>query len=237
MNRLDKNWLTDGLIDFEYKKYVLLAYLKYIRQNFSVNRLYPFLSDLIDHYNNLKNLQKDKMDLSIQFPKQLNLEELWESKLTYERIVKDDNISKELEEIMIYALDKIQDTMDIGKEIYEAVEENMKVIPIGLRSLYQNEGFMLIDTNDNADVKIYKYQISVFEGPSDKYRAIHTTYLGEVKKSISTTYEQVRLNLIRTNKNLVNPATYLINSRNTYPLEETMLPVAKRLLVRHVNVA
>ena len=237
MNRLDKNWLTDGLIDFEYKKYVLLAYLKYIRQNFSVNRLYPFLSDLIDHYNNLKNLQKDKMDLSIQFPKQLNLEELWESKLTYEKIVKDDNISKELEEIMIYALDKIQDTMDIGKEIYETVEENMKVIPIGLRSLYQNEGFMLIDTNDNADVKIYKYQITVFEGPSDKYRAIHTTYLGDVKKSISTTYEQVRLNLIRTNKNLINPATYLINSRNTYPLEETMLPVAKRLLVRHVNVA
>jgi hypothetical protein len=58
-----------------------------------------------------------------------------------------------------------------------------------------------------------------------------------VKKSISTTYEQVRLMLVHKNKDLVNPATYLINSRHTFPLEETMLPIAKRLLVRHVNVA
>jgi len=237
MEKLDKNWLTEGLIDFEYKKYVLLAYLKYIRQNFSLNRLYPFLSDLIDHYGNLKSLQKEKTELSSQFPKQLNLDELWDHKLTFERIVKDDNISQELEDIMLYAISKIQDTMKIGKEIYEIVEGNMEIIPIGLRSIYQNEGFMLIDYAKNTEVKIYRYQITVFEGPSDKYRAIHTTYLGQMKKSITTTYEQVRLMLVHKNKDLVNPATYLINSKHTFPLEETMLPIAKRLLVRHVNVA
>jgi hypothetical protein len=237
MDRLDRNWLTEGLIDFEYKKYVLLAYLKHIRQNFSANRLYPFLSDLIDHYGNLKNLQKEKTDLSNQFPKQLNLKELWTNKLTYERIIKDDNISKELEDIIIYALGEIQDTMKIGKEIYEIVEGDIKVVPIGLRSLYQNEGFMLIDYSQNKDIKIYRYQITVFEGPSDKYRAIHTTYLGQVRKSISATYEQIRLMLVHKSKDLINPATYLIDSGHTYPLEETLLPVAKRLLVRYVNVA
>ena len=28
MEKLSKDWLTQGLIDFEYKKYVLMAYLQ-----------------------------------------------------------------------------------------------------------------------------------------------------------------------------------------------------------------
>jgi len=47
----------------------------------------------------------------------------------------------------------------------------------------------------------------------------------------------MRLKLVQKNRDLPNPATYLINSKYTYPLEETVLPVAKRLLVRYVNVA
>lgn len=31
MDNLQKDWLTQGLIDFEYKKYVLLAYLNKAR--------------------------------------------------------------------------------------------------------------------------------------------------------------------------------------------------------------
>lgn len=31
MERLDNNWLTQELIDFEYKKYVLLAYFKTVK--------------------------------------------------------------------------------------------------------------------------------------------------------------------------------------------------------------
>ena len=237
MNRLDPHWLTEGLIDFEYKKYVLLAYLKEVRNNFSVNRLYPFLSDLIKHYGNLKKLRQEKTELSEKFPKKLDREDFLTQKMTYRPLIKDDRISQELEEIMIYAMGQMQGTMKIGKEIYQIVEGNIEITPIGIRSLYQNEGFMLIDYDKNTDLKIYRYQITVFEGPNDTYRAIHTSYLQEVKKTLSTTYEKVRLMLVHKNKDLVNPATYLINSKFTFPLEETMLPVAKRMLVRYVNVA
>lgn len=237
MDKLDPHWLTEGLIDFEYKKYVLLAYLKKVRQNFSVNKLYPFLSDLIDHYSNIKKLKQEKADLSGKFPKQLDLEDFLAQRLSYKPLIEDDHISQELEDIMIYAIGKMQDTMKMGKEIFEIVEDNIQIIPIGIRSLYQNEGFMLIDYDKNTDLKIYRYHITVFEGPTDTYRAIHVSYLEEVKKSLSTTYEQVRLRLVHRNKDLVNPATYLIHSKFTFPLEETMLPVAKRMLVRYVNIA
>jgi hypothetical protein len=42
MEKLKENWLTEGLIDFEYKKYVLLAYLKSVKESFSRVELYPF---------------------------------------------------------------------------------------------------------------------------------------------------------------------------------------------------
>ena len=237
MDKLENNWLTEGLIDFEYKKYVLLAYLKNIRQNFRVNRLYPFLSDLISHHQHLKRLQKNKVDLSNQFPVSLNLKELMAQKLKFDRLINDDEVSQELEDIIVFSIDQMQDTMKTGKEVYEIVEGHMEIIPIGLTSLYQNEGYMFIDHASNKSYYIYRYKITVFESSTDKYRAIHTTFIDRVKKSIAETYEQMRLKLVQKNRDLPNPATYLINSKYTYPLEETVLPVAKRLLVRHVNVA
>ena len=60
MKELKFDWLTEGLIDFEYKKYILLAYLKEVRHNFSMNRLYPYLSDLVFHYRNLQQIQNNK---------------------------------------------------------------------------------------------------------------------------------------------------------------------------------
>ncbi len=237
MDKLENNWLTEGLIDFEYKKYLLLAYLKNIRQNFRVNKLYPFLSDLINHYQHLKRLQKDKLDLSNLFPVAINIEEFMAQKLRFERLIKDDGISQELEDIMVFSIDKMLDTMKAGKEIYEIVEGSLEITPIGLTSIYQNEGYMFIDRNDKRPIHIYSYRISVFESPEDKYRAIHTTLIDRMSKSITTTYDQMRLKLVERNEDLSNPVTLLINSKFTYPLKETVLPVAKRLLVRYVNVA
>ena len=49
MEKLSQDWLTQGLIDFEYKKYVLLAYLKTAKESFGRVELYPFLTDLVFH--------------------------------------------------------------------------------------------------------------------------------------------------------------------------------------------
>ena len=53
MKSLDKNWFADGIIDFEYKKYILLDYIQSVRKCFLQNKLYPAFSDLISNYRNL----------------------------------------------------------------------------------------------------------------------------------------------------------------------------------------
>ena len=60
MDQLKENWLTEGLVDFEYKKYLLLAYLKKVKESFTRMELYPFLSDLVFHHRNLMAIKENK---------------------------------------------------------------------------------------------------------------------------------------------------------------------------------
>jgi hypothetical protein len=47
MASLSNQWLTEGWIDFEYKKYQLQAFLQEASNNFDAKKLYPKLSELI----------------------------------------------------------------------------------------------------------------------------------------------------------------------------------------------
>jgi hypothetical protein len=65
MKTLSQTWFADGYIDFELKKYTLLAYLQEINRYFCQNKLYPQLADIIFHYNNLVE-RKNRKDIQIR---------------------------------------------------------------------------------------------------------------------------------------------------------------------------
>ena len=69
MKKLSETWFAEGYIDFELKKYTLLSYLQEINHYFDANKLYPQLSDLIFHYNNLVAFRENKKYLQEHFPK------------------------------------------------------------------------------------------------------------------------------------------------------------------------
>jgi hypothetical protein len=71
MKTLSETWFAEGFIDFELKKYTLLAYLQQVNKYFNETKLYPQLSDVIFHYNNLQALKENKKYLQEQFPKKL----------------------------------------------------------------------------------------------------------------------------------------------------------------------
>ena len=103
MFSLSNNWITEGAIDFEYKKYLLLAYLKDIDTNFKDEKLYPQFADLINHHRNLVNLkfQIEKMDSS--FHKEVKEIDLQNMQLVFEQL-KADNVVDEIQSIIDYSL-------------------------------------------------------------------------------------------------------------------------------------
>jgi len=127
MKTLSETWFADGYIDFELKKYTLLAYLQEIHKCFSENKLYPQLADIIFHYNNLAAFRENKKYLQEQFPKKLNGLQLEKLQILFEQMIEDDELMHELEEIINYATGEIQRTITNGTEIYEFVEEKLVI--------------------------------------------------------------------------------------------------------------
>src|ERR671921_1872547 len=110
MKSLSETWFADGYIDFELKKYTLLAYLQEVNKYFNQNKLYPQLADVIFHYNNIIAFRENKKFLQEHFPKQLTDINIQKLQLAYERMIEDDELMKELEDIIQYSAFKIKST-------------------------------------------------------------------------------------------------------------------------------
>jgi hypothetical protein len=235
MERLKLSWLTEGLMDFEYKRYILLAYLKGVRNRFDRNELYPFLSELITHYQNLVKIKENKEILIEKFPKTLTKADFKKLKLSYELVVKDDEMMQLLEEMIEYSMPLIDGAIKDGKELFDFVRDNIELGRVGLTPLYKNEGYLFINQEASKDVTIYRYGMNYFSNFGENYQGISTTFITEDVKGISRTYEAIKLDLVRHFKDLPNPNTFIVESRIRFPLPQTLLPVVKRLLILELN--
>jgi len=236
MKTLSETWFADGYIDFELKKYTLLAYLQEIHRYFNENKLYPQLADIIFHYNNLAAFRENKKYLQEQFPKKLTGIQIEKLQVLYEQMIQDDELMQELEEIINYATQEIKQTISNGTEIYEFVEDKLLIFPVGLVPLDNQEGYFFLSTGTHStSTRIYQYRLSFFEKHDEKYRSIRTEYIDTWARSIANTYENIKAELIRIKTDLPNPAVYSIETELKFPVDETLLPIAKRSLVRYIS--
>jgi len=234
MGILSETWFADGYIDFEQKKYTLLAYLQEINRYFNQHMLYPQLADVIFHYNNLVAFRENKQFIQQHFPKRLTALNMEKLQLLYEQMIADDELMQELESIIHYAMSKMNNTIKEGTEIYELVEDSFNIAPVGLIPLDSQEGYLFLSDGRRRDTLVYEYRLTIFERHDEKYRGIHTQYIEAYQKNLVYSCEHIKTLLIRQRKKLPNPAVYRIDTELVFPLNETLLPVAKRCLVKYI---
>src|SRR5579884_1722547 len=133
---LSETWFMEGFIDFELQKYRLLAYLQDVKKCFNETKLYPQLADIVFHYNNLLAFKNNKQFLQSQFPKKLDSVNLQQLEMVYEQILADDEVMLELEQITQFAIDEMKGTISEGAEIYDFVEKQLLIEPVGILPLY-----------------------------------------------------------------------------------------------------
>jgi hypothetical protein len=237
MKTLSETWFADGYIDFELKKYTLLAYLQEINKYFTESKLYPQLADVIFHYNNLVAFRENKKYLKEQFPKKLTGIQIEKLQLLYEQMIEDDELMQELESIMHYSIDTMKSTISNGTEIYELVEQSLSIHPVGLLPLNTAEGYLLLRSTCEKQTKVYRYHLSFFERHDSQYRTLKTNFIDNWTSNFVNTYESIKGELIRNITTLPNPAVYSIETTLSYPVEETFLPIAKRSFVKFLAAA
>jgi hypothetical protein len=136
---------------------------------------------------------------------------------------------------MQYAMEKMGIAIQDGTEIYEFVEEKLTIFPVGLIPLENNEGYFFLADGKARDTKVFHYRLSIFEKHDERYRSIKTSYVSGWERNFINTYENIKAELIRQKTDLPNPAVYGIETDIAVPLEETLLPIAKRCLVKYIS--
>uniref|UniRef100_UPI004055B270 hypothetical protein n=1 Tax=Roseivirga sp. TaxID=1964215 RepID=UPI004055B270 len=235
MEKLSKDWITNGLIDFEYKKYILLAYLQHVKGNFDEVKLYPALSDLLERYQEALTFQKRKNLMKSGFPKEISRIDLEKIKVLYQEMIEDSDLMNQLEEIVEYALLKMNDALLLGKEIYEQVESRLTIEPVGIMPLYVDEGYLLMELGNSKQTDVYQYKVAKFSYSGEGYKSVYLEFMESIRRGIGDTFEGIKLQLIRAYKTLPNPATFLINSEQQFPVKETLMPITKRLVLQTVS--
>lgn len=234
MSKLSAKWLTENLIDFEYKKYILLAYLNSVKGNFDEKRIYPDLAEVREHYLNSLSLVEKKALFQRLIPKQVNGVD-WENlTFKYEDLPMANDALKEIEEILDYALPRFQAAISVGSEIYEEIANNMTISPLGIIPLYKDEGYFFIHFHYSGETKVYQYRLSLFDSHKNEQPRLNTTFVDSFSMSYTKTFTSIKLQLLKENKQLPNPATYLLEAKNEYPLHESLLPIACKKVTKEI---
>jgi hypothetical protein len=244
MKKLQKDWLTQGLIDLEYKKFVVQAYLQNVQQHFSDKKLYPDLTDLRDHYESGLRFRNRKGTLSASFPKDVTGIDPESLTVRYQARQEDDDFMSEIDSIINFALPRFGQTLTKGQQMADELAANLIVTPIGMLPLRRDEGYLFLHWTSHSQTHIYYFNLtwphlslpglSLTNTAQKGTLPIRTRYIDSVRKGIGLTYETLKLELIRRRPYLPNPATFMVESQRRLPLEETLLPMAERLVERQV---
>jgi hypothetical protein len=231
---LSETWFVEGSIDFELQKYRLLAYLQDVQACFNSSKLYPQLSDLIFHYNNLIAFRTNKQFLQEQFPRRMDAVNLRRAEIIYEQLLADDSLMEELQDITAYAEGKMKHTIDTGAALYEQIEGAMEVSPVGINPPYRGEGYLLLHWGNAREIRAYNYTVTLFEHEKARYKGLRMQYLRSWQHSLFNTPQHIKQELIRASTALQNPAVYEVHTPLSLPFSETLLPVARRMFVKYL---
>jgi hypothetical protein len=234
---LKKNWFVDGWIDFEYKKYELLAYLQKVDQLFNQNKLYPYFSDLIYHYSYVNEYIQNERDFKSNFNKNIKSIDLKNLELNFKSEFKKHYIIEEMLNIIHFAQKELKTSIDQGEELYELIFSKMTIDTVGLIPFYNKEGYLIVTKSGNNNTTVFRYKSSLIHHNNDNYYGLKTDKIDESFYNYSSTPSSIKVKLINRFKDLPNPATYSLHCDLNFSYEHSVIPIAKRWLIKQINSA
>ena len=235
MKILSENWITEKLVDLEYKQYILLAYLKEIKKEFRLNKLFPHFEDLKMHHQILLEIENNTDNLFNNFPRKstgINLKKL---QLEYKTEISESFIIKELKQIVQFSIPQIASHLEEGKQIYEFLENQINIDPVGIVPLNFNEGYFLVEQSKQKEYHVFQYKMSFLKKRKTNWHSLDSKYLMCFNQSIKNSIESIKHQIIDQYKQLPNPATFVVTGSLQIPFKETYLPLAKLMLEKHLS--
>lgn len=232
MNSLSKNWLTEPILDFEYKKYTLLAYCQWLDSALHETLLFPAYLELAGHYTFLDAFLRKKQLHSSALPKQVTGIQWDPPSLKYKANEIPSEEVKEINQIATFGHRQFEKRKQKFETVIAQKSESMYAEQVGIFGERIDRGFVLIP--DRSDVVVYRYRLLGFTTGSAFSRVIYdpVTRLAdtidfdriELKKSIHAQTTTVSI-----------MHTIDIRINEVMPFEEAMVPLSKQVVYNYVE--
>lgn len=229
---------TNAIYDFEGAQYKILSNLQSVRKDFSNNRIYPHLGDLISLYGTLRTIVDSSEQLREALPGSIKHVDLEAKELIYEKDELDTDQMQAVEELIQWAMPHVKGAIDEGKTIFEFVEDHLHMEEVGIVPSYVQEGYLFVPDRETNQLHVLRYSLSIFTGSEERFRSLRTAHVKSfAQHTIRHSPQNLKLSLMEERRDLPNPATYYFDSDIEFPYESTVLPVAKRKLMRYLCAA
>ncbi len=233
MAALDLEMFTNGAHDPERAQVEIQAALQNITAAFRRNRLYPGLGELIELTSALETIRTNRSQYTSVLPRKLSGVDFETKTLKFESVPAGPEIINKMFALVDWALPVLNSVTEEGVAMFDFVTQNVSVDVVGIMPMYRDEGYALIPDLRANLMHILRYEMSLYAGDGDRYRALKTIELEPRRLSNWVgTPEDIKISLVKDHTDLPNPATYYMNTDLDFPYEETILPVAKRKLMR-----
>lgn len=235
-SRLTLNLFTKVQDDYEKRQYIILAELKKISEEFQYYKVYPHLSRLVELRNTLRDVIARLSDLRSKFPKRVSKIDWVNRTIEHEVVFVDGTDLSAVEKLINWSLPQIERVIHEGVAIHEYVEQELTVEHVGILPNYRDEGYFFVPDNRHKKLKLFRFELSIFKSSEDEYRSLKTRFLKALKQGVvHLSPGSIKLELIREEKELPNPATYAFDTSLDFPFDQTILPVAKRKLMLAIS--
>lgn len=232
---MDTDWLIHEPIDFEHKKYILLAYFKKLDKLLDQNKIYPTFIELSLHLASIQTLIKENIILYTDkvfksFDDEVLLKELKAKELP--PISPEERI--EIDKILKYSSSKFFDYFNIVKSYWSLVYDSISVsIKRNKKNLKIGSGYMTFSHKKTNLIYVWEYEIKQYTPDLNEYFTdIKLIYEGDKKR---LTLNEVIDNFSTFSNELIKTApVFSMKTSEEYPLNETLLPLFKRKLMSYI---
>ncbi len=210
----DNTWFLHEHLDIEYQTYRLLAYLQFVEKQFLQIKLYPYLSELIKHYEFVDNISTKMEEIKKRINTELNNE-----------------ITEYIYEISDIIKNNTKKAIEQGINLFNTILKSMEYEAIGIIPEYNQEGYIIASYKHVNYLDIMRFHISSITD-YDKFYMTNIEYLeglGNISM-LNRAPEFIKKHILEKYKDLPNPIVIYVKASYYVPLHETLIPIMRRVL-------
>lgn len=235
---MDLDWIIQDPIDFEYKQYLILDYVKKAEEKLERFELYPTFQELSLLYSSAQRVLDNGQFITFKREPEEGDDEILLIDLIYNTIrFKDDEEGQEIIRCAEFAADKFKELFMVAKSLWSIINDSISLeITNDLKRAKGGWGYFHFDYN--GELYVYEYNIKLLNPKAIENKCYITNiYRGEEKDidEIITKKGYFGINGEKPNEHFgLEFPIFKITFDQTFPLEGCLLSLSRRKVMNYI---